>query len=290
MSAIVAPVAADAAGSDGAASDGAASDGAAADGKAEGADADGGALDPELVVQAAASATTARITRRGRTVECMPAVSVAWVRFTLGTSSGRRPVSQARVKTVRPGAGIVAVMIHIVRRPAAARPVAILFVLVALLAACSSPGGAGSSWSFGPSLEPAASGSGAPSASAPPAAAAPAASASPSAAPSAATSASPSGATTTLTIGTKPDDELEVDPDSVEVPTGALVSVTFENRAATLPHNLTFREPIGVASSPVVAPGASETFEFTAPAPGESVFACTIHPGREGKLTVESAG
>ena len=181
-------------------------------------------------------------------------------------------------------------MTRIDPKPASARALGPLVALVVLLAACSSPSGASSSWSFGPSLEPAASGSAAPSASAA-ASASPstAASAGPSASASAAASASPGGAATNITIGTKADDELEFDPDSVEVPAGAQVSVTFENRAATLPHNLTFREPINVASSPVVAPGASETFEFTAPAPGDYLFACTIHPGMEGKLTVEAA-
>lgn len=162
--------------------------------------------------------------------------------------------------------------------------------LVVLLAACSSSSVASSSWSFGPSLEPEASGSAAPSASAAASASPAPASASPAASPSAALSASPGGAATKVTIGTKTDDELEFDPDSIEVPTAALVSVTFENRAATLPHNLTFKEPINVASSPVVEPGASETIEFTAPAPGDYVFACSIHPGMEGKLTVEPAG
>ena len=168
------------------------------------------------------------------------------------------------------------------------RATAALIALVALVAACSSPGGATSSWSFGPSLEPEASGSAAPQASAAASASPAPASASPSASASGAASASPSGAATNVTIGTKADNELEFDPDSVEVPTGALVSVTFENRA-TIPHNLTFREPINVASSPVVEGGASETVEFTAPAPGDYVFACTIHPGMEGKLTVEPA-
>ena len=173
------------------------------------------------------------------------------------------------------------------RKPAPARATAALIALVALVAACSSPSGASSSWSFGPSLEPEASGSAAPSAPASASASPAPASASPAASPSAAASASPGGAATKLTIGTKTDDELEFDPDSIEVPSGALVSVTFENRAATLPHNLTFKEPINVASSPVVEPGASETIEFTAPAPGEYVFACSIHPGMEGKLKVE---
>jgi plastocyanin len=173
------------------------------------------------------------------------------------------------------------------------RSVAVLAALGILLTGCSSPG-ASSAWSYGPSLAPAASGSVAPSASAaPPASASAAPSASASTAPSASASlvpsASPGGETTSLTIGTKTGDELEFDPDEVGVPVGAQVSVTFENRAA-LPHNLTFGEPINVATSPVVAAGASETIEFTAPAPGDYAFNCTIHPGMQGTLTVEAAG
>jgi plastocyanin len=164
-----------------------------------------------------------------------------------------------------------------------------LAILAVAVAACSSPG-ASSGWSFGPSLAPAASGSGAPPASAPSSASAPpSANATASAPPSTGASASPAGETTTLVIGTKPGDELEFDPDEVSVPAGAKVSVTFENRSA-LPHNLTFRAPIDAASDPVVAAGASDTVDFTAPAPGDYVFACAIHPGMQGKLTVEPAG
>jgi plastocyanin len=171
------------------------------------------------------------------------------------------------------------------------RCLAVLVALGVLLSGCSSPS-ASSAWSYGPSLVPAASGSAAPSASAPPAAsAAPsaAASASPSAAASSAPSASAGGGTSNLTIGTKTGDELEFDPDEVSVPAGARVSVTFENRSA-LPHNLTFSEPINVATGPAVAPGASETIEFAAPAPGDYEFHCTIHAGMQGTLTVEGAG
>ena len=179
------------------------------------------------------------------------------------------------------------------------RPIHRSFIVVAalglLLTGCSSPG-ASSAWSYGPSLAPPASGSAPPSASAAPSAsasAAPSPSASASAAPSASASSAPSGSpggeTTSLTIGTKTGDELEFDPDEVSVPAGAQVSVTFENRAA-LPHNLTFGAPINVATSPVVAAGASETIEFTAPAPGDYAFNCTIHPGMQGTLTVEPAG
>jgi plastocyanin len=159
------------------------------------------------------------------------------------------------------------------------RSLAVLVALGVLLSGCSSPS-ASSAWSYGPSLVPAASGSAAPSA---------AASASPSAPASSAPSASAGGGTTNLTIGTKTGDELEFDPDEVSVPAGAQVSVTFENRSA-LPHNLTFSEPINVATSPAVAPGASETTEFAAPAPGDYDFHCTIHPGMHGTLTVGGAG
>lgn len=165
-----------------------------------------------------------------------------------------------------------------------------LVVLGLLVAGCSSPGGT-STWSYGPTLEPEASGSAAPAASAaPPASAAPSASASAAASPSEPppASATTGGETTNLTIGTKTGDELEFDPDEVSVPAGVEVSITFQNRAA-VPHNLTFSAPISVATSPVVAPGASETITFKAPAPGDYGFACTIHPSMQGTLTVEAA-
>jgi plastocyanin len=33
----------------------------------------------------------------------------------------------------------------------------------------------------------------------------------------------------------------------------------------------------------------SQTIEFTAPDPGEYTFVCTLHPGMEGTLVVETA-
>jgi plastocyanin len=173
------------------------------------------------------------------------------------------------------------------------RSLVVTFVIGVVAAGCSSPGGASSSWSFGPSLPPASGeASTAPSAStvpsAPPSAApSPSAAASPGASP-AGTSASPVGGATPVTIGTRTGTELEFEVDEVSVPADVRVSVTFENRAS-LPHNLTFSAPISVATSPVVDPGASETIEFDAPAPGDYTFMCTIHPGMEGTLTVEAA-
>jgi plastocyanin len=174
------------------------------------------------------------------------------------------------------------------------RTVALTVVLVAIAAGCSSPTGSSSGWSFGPSLPPASGeASAAPSASTVPSAppsAPPSASAPASVAPSpTAASASPAGNATPLTIGTRTGDELEFEPDEVSAAAGSRVSVTFEN-LASLPHNLTFGAPIDVATGPVVDPGASETIEFDAPAPGDYTFMCTIHPGMEGTLTVEPAG
>jgi plastocyanin len=88
-----------------------------------------------------------------------------------------------------------------------------------------------------------------------------------------------------VTIATDADGELKFVPGSVEVPAGAHVRLVFENRA-TVPHNLTLGDPIKVATSTIVAPGTSETIEFTAPAPGTYQFACTLHPGMAGTFTV----
>jgi plastocyanin len=89
-----------------------------------------------------------------------------------------------------------------------------------------------------------------------------------------------------LAIATDTGADLKFDPAAVTVPAGATVSLTFENRA-TVPHNLTFSEPLSAATSTVVSPGASETVEFTAPDPGTYDFVCTLHPGMSGTLTVE---
>lgn len=176
------------------------------------------------------------------------------------------------------------------------RSLAFAVVIGSVAAGCSSPSGASSSWSFGPSLPPASGEvSAAPSPSvvrsAPPSApSSPGASASAGASgsPAAGASGSPAIDVTPLAIGTRTGTEIEFEPDEVSVPANSRVSVAFEN-LGSLPHNLTFAAPIGVATSPVVDPGASETIVFDAPAPGDYAFTCTLHPGMEGTLTVEPA-
>ena len=89
-----------------------------------------------------------------------------------------------------------------------------------------------------------------------------------------------------ITIGTDAGSELLFDPATATVPAGATVRLTFVNES-TVPHNLTFGEPINAATANIVQPGEEETIEFTAPEAGDYTFVCTLHPGMEGVLTVE---
>lgn len=84
------------------------------------------------------------------------------------------------------------------------------------------------------------------------------------------------------------------DPKTLEVTTGANVTVTFTN-AETLPafnHNWVV-EGVAGAETKAIAPGKSDTVSFVAPAPGEYTYACTIGDhkarGMVGKLVVKAA-
>lgn len=107
------------------------------------------------------------------------------------------------------------------------------------------------------------------------------------------TAASPSaaadGEVTEISVATDTGGALTFDPGEITLPAGATVRLTFTNKA-TVPHNLTFEDPIGAATDTVIDPGDSQTIEFTAPEPGEYTFVCTLHPGMEGTLLVEAAG
>ncbi len=91
-----------------------------------------------------------------------------------------------------------------------------------------------------------------------------------------------------ITVGTDDGAELLFDPTEITVPAGATIRLTFNNES-TVPHNLTFDDPINAATENIVDPGASETIEFTAPESGEYTYVCTLHPGMEGTLIVEGA-
>ncbi len=105
-------------------------------------------------------------------------------------------------------------------------------------------------------------------------------------APASASVPASAGGTMEVPIATGTGSNLVFVPATVTVPAGSSVHVTFTNKA-DLPHNLTFSDPIGKATSTVVAPGSTESVEFTAPGAGDYAFACTIHPGMGGTLVVE---
>ena len=96
-----------------------------------------------------------------------------------------------------------------------------------------------------------------------------------------------SGEVVEITVGTDTGTANEFDPTEVTVPAGATVRLTFVNESTSVPHNLTFGDPIDAGTAVTVAPGDSEVIEFTAPEAGEYTFVCTLHPGMEGVLVVE---
>jgi glucose/arabinose dehydrogenase/plastocyanin len=106
---------------------------------------------------------------------------------------------------------------------------------------------------------------------------------------SAAPSGEASGEVVEITVGTDTGSANEFVPAEVTVPAGATVRLTFVNESDSVPHNLTFGDPIDAATATTVAPGEEQTIEFTAPEAGEYTFVCTLHPGMEGTLIVEDA-
>jgi plastocyanin len=106
--------------------------------------------------------------------------------------------------------------------------------------------------------------------------------------PTAVASAPGNGGMVAISVATDAGGALAFDPPQISVPAGAMVRLTFTNKA-TVPHNLTFGAPINVATATVVDPGASQTIEFTAPAEGKYAFTCTLHPGMKGVLVVTAA-
>jgi plastocyanin len=107
--------------------------------------------------------------------------------------------------------------------------------------------------------------------------------------PSASQQPAAGGEVVEITVATDTGAAMVFDPAEITVPAGATVRLTFTN-AATVPHNLTFDDPINAATENVVDPGASQTIEFIAPDAGEYTFVCTLHPGMEGTLLVEGVG
>ena len=71
---------------------------------------------------------------------------------------------------------------------------------------------------------------------------------------------------------------------STPTATGTSFQLLFRN-ISTMPHNLTFQS-VDAKTQAIVNPGAFELVPVTVPGPGQYPFACTIHPGMTGTLTV----
>jgi plastocyanin len=66
---------------------------------------------------------------------------------------------------------------------------------------------------------------------------------------------------------------------------GASVTVNFRNEDAGVTHDLSFGIP-GLGHGHTCAGPCTDSYSFTAPAPGTYDFFCTVHFGMAGKLIV----
>jgi plastocyanin len=67
--------------------------------------------------------------------------------------------------------------------------------------------------------------------------------------------------------------------------TGATVTVNFRNEDAAVTHDLSFGVA-GLGHGHTCAGPCSDSYSFTAPAPGTYDFFCTVHFGMAGTFTV----
>jgi plastocyanin len=89
-----------------------------------------------------------------------------------------------------------------------------------------------------------------------------------------------------LVVGSAAADGLTFVPDAIVAPATTLIEVTFRNDSSQA-HNLTFQAPLSAATRTIVEAGSSDVATFVTPGPGSYPFACTIHMGMTGTLTVE---
>ena len=89
-----------------------------------------------------------------------------------------------------------------------------------------------------------------------------------------------------LVVASAPGEGLTFVPDAIVAPADTLIEVTFRNDSDQA-HNLTFQAPLSAATRTIVEAGASDATTLVTPGPGSYPFACTIHMGMSGTLTVE---
>ena len=82
-------------------------------------------------------------------------------------------------------------------------------------------------------------------------------------------------------------DAYRFDPSRITVRSGP-VRIVLHNTGKGAPHNLTFLD--FAAATPLTSSGQTQSVSFTAPAPGQYQFVCTIHrrQGQTGTLVVQA--
>lgn len=83
-------------------------------------------------------------------------------------------------------------------------------------------------------------------------------------------------------------DTYRFDPSRITVRPGK-VTIVLHNTGTGAPHNLTFLDV--AAATPLASSGKTTSVTFTAPAPGQYQFVCTIHraQGQTGTLVVQGS-
>ncbi len=164
------------------------------------------------------------------------------------------------------------------------------------LAGCASSS-ADAGWTFAPvpsataaasaaaSGGPVASGS-APASVAPVTSASPVASAPPTTAASTAPSAAASGGSATVDISAL---NVAFEQSSVDAPAGAAFTIQFDNKDASIPHDVWIKDAGGTAvfQGAVVTGPAQATYNVPALAAGTYTFFCSIHSNMTGTLVVK---
>ena len=146
-----------------------------------------------------------------------------------------------------------------------ARPLALLMVLTAVLAACAAESTPG--WTFSPTPTPTVAPSSEPGASSAPGDATPAPSGAPTAAPS---DGGTGGAVVQVTLTAS---GIAFDTDSLEVPADTPFQIVFANNDAGIPHNVAIHE-----GSPTGSGGLDRARSSTGSRPGPT----TCRPSRPG--------
>ena len=81
---------------------------------------------------------------------------------------------------------------------------------------------------------------------------------------------------------------IKFDPDKLTIPVGKEVTIIFDNRDASVPHNIHFKTPTDVKSELTEgkSAGVRDRLKLKVDQAGTYEFLCDVHPTMKGELTV----